>query len=408
MNNQLIKSGINKISWAMKYMDVLYTLKKELESEKPLKGARIAMSIHLEAKTANLALVLKDMGAEVISTGCNPLSTQDDVAQALATMGIKVFAKRTHDENEYFENLYKTLDQKPNLILDDGADLTTILHTQRMDQLNEIVGACEETTTGLKRMRSLEKEGKLSYPVIAVNDAQMKHLFDNRYGTGQSTWDAIMRNTNLLVAGKNVLVCGYGWCGRGIAMRAKGLGANVIVSEVNPIKAIEAAMDGFRVMNSLEAAKIADIIVTATGNRDVITHEHFKVMKDKVILANAGHFNVEIPFELLEKLAKSKKEVRENVVEYEMEDGKRFYLLAEGRLVNLAAGDGHPVEIMDMSFSIQLLSLIYLWQNRGKLENKVIKVPEEIDMKVARTKLETLGIKIDELTEAQKRYLDSI
>lgn len=408
MNNQLINEGINKISWAMKYMDVLYTLKKELENEKPLKGARIAMSIHLEAKTANLALVLRDMGAEVISTGCNPLSTQDDVAQALATMGIKVFAKRTHDEKEYFENLHRTLDQKPNLILDDGADLTTILHTQRTDQLKEIVGACEETTTGLKRMRSLEKKGKLAYPVIAVNDAQMKHLFDNRYGTGQSTWDAIMRNTNLLVAGKNVLVCGYGWCGRGIAMRAKGLGANVIVSEINPIKAIEAVMDGFRVMNSFEAVKIADIIVTATGNKDVITHEHFKLMKDKVILANAGHFNVEIPFELLEKLAKSKKEVRENVVEYEMENGKRFYLLAEGRLVNLAAGDGHPVEIMDMSFSIQLLSLIHLWKNRGKLENKVIKVPEEIDMKVATTKLKTLGIKIDELTEEQKRYLESI
>ena len=407
MNSELIESGIKKIRWAMKYMDVLYTLKKELENKKPLKGARIAMSIHLEAKTANLALVLRDMGAEVISTGCNPLSTQDDVAQALSSMGIKVFAKRTHDEKEYFENLHQTLDQHPNLILDDGADLTTILHTQRTNQLKEIMGACEETTTGLKRMRSLEKSGKLSYPVIAVNDAQMKHLFDNRYGTGQSTWDAIMRNTNLLVAGKNVLVCGYGWCGRGIAMRAKGLGANVIISEVDPIKAIEAAMDGFKVMNSLEAVKIADMIITATGNKDVITEEHFKVMKDRVILANAGHFNVEIPFDLLEKLAKSKKEVRDNVVEYEMENNKKFYLLAEGRLVNLAAGDGHPVEIMDMSFSIQLLSLIYLWQNKGKLQNSVLKVPSEIDLKVAEVKLKTLGITIDRLSEDQIKYLNS-
>lgn len=407
MNKELVESGIKKISWAMKYMDVLYSLKKELEDEKPLKNAKIAMSIHLEAKTANLALVLRDMGAEVVSTGCNPLSTQDDVAQALTTMGIKVFAKRTHDEKEYFDNLHKTLDQYPNLILDDGADLTTLLHTMRKEQLKEVMGACEETTTGLKRMRSLEKNGKLSYPVIAVNDAKMKHLFDNRYGTGQSTWDAIMRNTNLLVAGKNVLVCGYGWCGRGIAMRAKGLGANVIVSEVDSVKAIEAVMDGFKVMNSLEAVKIADIIVTATGNKDVITAEHFKIMKDRAILANAGHFNVEIPFNLLEQISKSKKEVRDNVLEYEMEDGKKFYLLAEGRLVNLAAGDGHPIEIMDMSFAIQLLSLIYLWKNREKLENKVLKVPEEIDQKVAETKLKVLGINIDKLTDEQIKYLES-
>ncbi|RKX52433.1 MAG: adenosylhomocysteinase, partial [Thermotoga sp.] len=388
-------------------MKLLEMLEKEYEIEKPLNGITVAMSIHLEAKTANLALSLKKIGANVVVTGSNPLSTQDDVAMALENMGIKVFARRTHDVREYRANLMKTIDEKPDLIIDDGADLTVLLHTERMDLLDGIIGASEETTTGLKRMRALEREGKLRYPVMAVNDAKMKYLFDNRYGTGQSTWDSLMRNTNVLVAGKNVLVCGYGWCGRGIAMRAKGLSAKVMVSEVDPIRAIEALLDGFELVKSVEGVKKADFVITATGNRDVISEEHFKVMKDGCILANAGHFNVEIAVEKLEKIAISKREVRPNVVEYRFDDGRKVYLIGEGRLVNLAAADGHPIEIMDISFSVQFLSLIHLLKNRDNLKPRVYRVPNEIDLKIARMKLEILGLEIDKLSDEQRRYLES-
>ncbi len=402
-----IELGMMKIEWAKQRMKLLEMLEKEYEIEKPLNGITVAMSIHLEAKTANLALSLKKIGANVVVTGSNPLSTQDDVAMALENMGIKVFARRTHDVREYRANLMKTIDEKPDLIIDDGADLTVLLHTERMDLLDGIIGASEETTTGLKRMRALEREGKLRYPVMAVNDAKMKYLFDNRYGTGQSTWDSLMRNTNVLVAGKNVLVCGYGWCGRGIAMRAKGLSAKVMVSEVDPIRAIEALLDGFELVKSVEGVKKADFVITATGNRDVISEEHFKVMKDGCILANAGHFNVEIAVEKLEKIAISKREVRPNVVEYRFDDGRKVYLIGEGRLVNLAAADGHPIEIMDISFSVQFLSLIHLLKNRDNLKPRVYRVPNEIDLKIARMKLEILGLEIDKLSDEQRRYLES-
>ena len=402
-----IELGMMKIEWAKRRMKLLEMLEKEYEIEKPLNGITVAMSIHLEAKTANLALSLKKIGANVVVTGSNPLSTQDDVAMALENMGIKVFARRTHDVREYRANLMKTIDEKPDLIIDDGADLTVLLHTERMDLLDGIIGASEETTTGLKRMRALEREGKLRYPVMAVNDAKMKYLFDNRYGTGQSTWDSLMRNTNVLVAGKNVLVCGYGWCGRGVAMRAKGLSAKVMVSEVDPIRAIEALLDGFELVKSVEGVKKADFVITATGNRDVISEEHFKVMKDGCILANAGHFNVEIAVEKLEKIAISKREVRPNVVEYRFDDGRKVYLIGEGRLVNLAAADGHPIEIMDISFSVQFLSLIHLLKNRDNLKPRVYRVPDEIDLKIARMKLEVLGLEIDELSDEQRRYLES-
>ncbi|MCD6442869.1 MAG: adenosylhomocysteinase [Thermotogae bacterium] len=402
-----IELGMMKIEWAKQRMKLLEMLEKEYEIEKPLNGITVAMSIHLEAKTANLALSLKKIGANVVVTGSNPLSTQDDVAMALENMGIKVFARRTHDVREYRANLMKTIDEKPDLIIDDGADLTVLLHTERMDLLDGIIGASEETTTGLKRMRALEREGKLRYPVMAVNDAKMKYLFDNRYGTGQSTWDSLMRNTNVLVAGKSVLVCGYGWCGRGIAMRAKGLSAKVMVSEVDPIRAIEALLDGFELVKSVEGVKKADFVITATGNRDVISEEHFKVMKDGCILANAGHFNVEIAVEKLEKIAISKREVRPNVVEYRFDDGRKVYLIGEGRLVNLAAADGHPIEIMDISFSVQFLSLIHLLKNRDNLKPRVYRVPDEIDLKIARMKLEVLGLEIDELSDEQRRYLES-
>ena len=402
-----IELGMMKIEWAKQRMKLLEMLEKEYEIEKPLNGITVAMSIHLEAKTANLALSLKKIGANVVVTGSNPLSTQDDVAMALENMGIKVFARRTHDVREYRVNLMKTIDEKPDLIIDDGADLTVLLHTERMDLLDGIIGASEETTTGLKRMRALEREGKLRYPVMAVNDAKMKYLFDNRYGTGQSTWDSLMRNTNVLVAGKSVLVCGYGWCGRGIAMRAKGLSAKVMVSEVDPIRAIEALLDGFELVKSVEGVKKADFVITATGNRDVISEEHFKVMKDGCILANAGHFNVEIAVEKLEKIAISKREVRPNVVEYRFDDGRKVYLIGEGRLVNLAAADGHPIEIMDISFSVQFLSLIHLLKNRDNLKPRVYRVPDEIDLKIARMKLEVLGLEIDELSDEQRRYLES-
>ncbi|QTA37678.1 adenosylhomocysteinase [Thermosipho ferrireducens] len=393
--------GRKKIEWVANYMPLLNEIGR---LGKPFKGWKIGMAIHMEAKTAYLALTLNKLGAEVIATGCNPLSTQDDVAKALSEMGITVYAKRTHDEKEYLKTIHNVLDHKPDLILDDGADLTVIAHTERTEVLENLKGISEETTTGVRRIKVLQDEGKLKVPVIAVNNARMKHLFDNRYGTGQSTWDSIMRNTNSLIAGKNVVVAGYGWCGRGIAMRAKGLGAHVIITEVDPVKAVEALMDGFEVSNMDRAVEKADIIVTSTGNKDIIKEEHLLKMKDGVILANAGHFNVEIPMEQIEKMAEEKFEARQNVTGYRIK-GKRIFVIGEGRLVNLAAADGHPIEIMDLSFALQSFSLMYLSENYKNLENKVYEYPEELDKKVAYMKLKTLGIEIDYLTQSQMDYL---
>ena len=399
-------TGRMKIEWVSRYMKLLNLLREKFSKEKPLAGLRIGISIHLEAKTAYLALTLSSLGAKVAITGSNPLSTQDDVAETLKNFGVEVHAKRTHDEKEYLKGLHKVLDYHPDLILDDGADLTVLAHMERKDALENLKGVSEETTTGVRRLRALEKKGMLVVPVIAVNDSKMKFLFDNRYGTGQSTWDSIMRNTNVLIAGKNVVVSGYGWCGRGIALRAKGLGANVIVTEVDPVKAVEAVMDGFQVMKMDDASKIGDIFVTATGNRDVIRREHFLNMKDGAILANAGHFNVEVSMKELEELAVKKFHARPNVDGYVLPNGKTIFVIAEGRLVNLAAGDGHPIEIMDISFSLQVLSLLFLSKNHESLEKKVHLLPPEIDEEVARLKLKALDVEIDSLTESQRRYME--
>ncbi|WAM35461.1 adenosylhomocysteinase [Caldicellulosiruptor acetigenus] len=403
----LWEDGLKKINWAKRFMPILNQIRKEYEDRKPLKGFNVAISVHLEAKTANLALLLKDLGSNVFVTGSNPLSTQDDVASALVHEGIEVFAIRGVDSSEYFNHLEKTLENDIDLIIDDGGDLTYLLHTKREDLGNRIIGGCEETTTGVIRLRALEREGKLKFPMIAVNNAYCKHLFDNRIGTGQSTWDGIMRTTNITVAGKYVVVAGYGFCGKGIAKRAQGLGAKVIVSEVDPIKALEAYMDGFEVMRMQDAAKIGDIFVTATGCKDVIRYEHILQMKDGAILCNSGHFNVEIDITTLEKKAVKKYEARKNIQGYLLENGKEVFVIAEGRLVNLAAADGHPIEIMDMSFAIQALSSIYVVQNHKKLEKRVYNVPEEIDRFVAEVKLRSLGIEIDRLTPEQEKYLES-
>jgi adenosylhomocysteinase len=397
------ESGYRKIEWAERHMKVLAKIREEFSKEKPLEGFRIGMALHVEAKTAVLVKTLVEGGAEVAITGCNPLSSQDDVAESLREMGIKCFARRGMSEKEYYSALNRVLDTKPDVIVDDGADLIFLLHQKRAEIAERILGASEETTTGIKRLRAMEREGVLKFPVIDVNYALTKYLFDNRYGTGQSTWDGILRATNMLIAGKKVVVAGYGWCGRGIAMRARGLGAKVIVTEVDEIRALEAFMDGYEVMPMLEAAKIGDVFITATGNKDVITAEHLKLMKDGAILANSGHFNVEIKIPDLEKLSKASRRVKE-VTEYDFGD-KKLYLLAEGRLVNLIAAEGHPIEVMDMSFSDQALAARYIVENHEKLEKKVYRLPEELDRKVAGLKLEVLGVKIDSLTEEQERYL---
>lgn len=397
--------GQKKIDWVGRFMPLLNSIESEYAVRKPLNNFKVGMSIHLEAKTAYLALLIKKLGAEVFITGSNPLSTQDDVAEALKENGLNVFAKHTSDEAVYMKGIYSVLEAKPHLILDDGADLTVTAHTEMPDVLETLKGVTEETTTGLKRLRALYNEGKLRVPVIAVNDALMKHLFDNRYGTGQSTWDSIMRNTNLTVAGKTVVVAGYGWCGKGVAMRAKGLGSRVIVTEVDPIKALEALMDGFEVMQMKEAAEVGDFFVTVTGNTSVISVEEFLRMKDGAILANAGHFNVEIDVKALEHLCVEKFEARPNVIGYVLPNGRTVFLLAEGRLVNLAAADGHPVEIMDLSFAIQAMSLIYL--STKALEPNIYPVPKQIDEEVAKMKLNAINVKIDELSPEQKRYLES-
>jgi adenosylhomocysteinase len=405
IEKELIESGSMKIEWARNHMPVLAIIREKFEKEKPLKGLKVGMALHVEAKTAVLVETLAAGGAKVCITGCNPLSTQDDVARALDTReNISCFAKYGLSTSEYYEAIGRVLNCGPDITIDDGADLIFKLHKERTDLLPNILGGCEETTTGVHRLRAMEKEGALKMPVIAVNDAMTKYLFDNRYGTGQSTWDGINRTTNLLVAGKNVVVAGYGWCGRGVTMRAAGLGASVIVTEIDPIRALEARMDGYRVMKMAEAAKLGDIFVTITGNRDILTAEHFQVMKDGAILANSGHFNVEIDMESLASLAKSVRTVRQNIKEYDI-GNRRINVLAEGRLVNLAAGDGHPAEVMDMSFANQALCVRYIAEN--KLLNGVHKVPYVLDTYVAKMKLESMDISIDELTSAQEFYISS-
>ncbi|MCM3784436.1 adenosylhomocysteinase [Neobacillus mesonae] len=404
---KLAPEGHLKIDWVEAHMPVLNRVRKEFEADLPFKGLKVTICLHLEAKTAYLAKVIQAGGAEVTITGSNPLSTQDDVCAALVEDGITVFAKYNPEPAEYKELILKSLETKPDFIIDDGGDLVTILHSERPDLLETIRGGAEETTTGIIKLKALEKQKVLNLPMVAVNDAYCKHLFDNRYGTGQSAFDGIIRTTNLVVAGSTVVVVGYGWCGKGVAMRAKGLGANVIVTEVDAIKAVEAHMDGFRVMPMVEAAKLGDFFITVTGNKDVITGEHYDVMKDGAVLANAGHFDVEVNIPELAKRSISVRTVRKNIEEYKFADGRRMYLLAEGRLVNLAAADGHPAEIMDTTFALQALGLRYVRENYESLDRAVINVPYEIDEKVARYKLESLNIQLDTLTEEQIKYLDS-
>jgi adenosylhomocysteinase len=403
----LAEVGEKRIEWARRHMPVLERIKQEFEREKPLKGARIVACLHVTVETANLITSLVAGGAEVAVTGSNPLSTQDEVAAALAARGLHVYAFRGENEQEYYECIKKALEILPNVTLDDGADTIAIVHKEHLDLASQMFGGCEETTTGVVRLRAMAADGALRYPVIAVNDAETKMMFDNRYGTGQSTLHGIMNATNFLFAGKTVVVGGYGWCGRGFAMRAKGLGANVIVVEIEPRKALEAAMDGYRVLPMLEAAPLADLFVTLTGDIKVIREEHFMLMKDQAILANSGHFNVEIDIPALEKLAVSKTEVQNNVTEYRLADGRRLYLLAEGRLINLAAAFGHPPEVMDMSFANQALSVRYIVERGRELEKKVYAVPVEIDRRVAELKLAAMGLKIEKLTPEQDRYLHS-
>jgi adenosylhomocysteinase len=399
--------GRQRIAWAFREMPVLGLIRKRFEKEKPLKGIRISGCLHITTETGNLGITLKAGGAEVVLCASNPLSTQDDVAAALVEYGIPAFAIKGEDDDTYYKHIISALEHKPNLTIDDGADLVTQLHTKRSDLLEGVIGGSEETTTGVIRLRAMYKEGQLKYPLIAVNDADTKHLFDNRYGTGQSTIDGITRATNVLWAGKKVVVCGYGWTGRGVSMRAKGLGAHVIVIEVEPVRALEAVMEGFQVMPLAEAAKVGDIFITVTGDKNVIDKAHFDVMKDGAILANSGHFNAEINIPALGKMSKSKRTIRNYVDEYTLKDGRCLYLLGEGRLINLAAAEGHPASVMDMSFANQALCMEYLVKNKGKLEVKVHSVPEEIDKEVARLKLQAMGVAIDNLTAEQRKYLAS-
>lgn len=401
----LAKSGKDKIEWVRSYMPILNSIRAEFERTKPFLGKRITMSIHLEAKTAYLATVLRAGGAEVFVTGCNPLSTQDDVAAALAAEGFEVFARRGVTNEEYAQHLKAALSCSPDLIIDDGGDLISLLHGECRDYGKNLIGGCEETTTGIHRLLARERAGELDYPMVDVNDADCKHLFDNRYGTGQSTLDGIMNSTNLMIAGKTVVVAGYGWCGKGLAMRAKGMGAVVVVTEIDPVKAIEAIMDGFTVLPMDEAARVGDLFVTLTGCCDVIRKEHFEVMKDGVLLANSGHFDVEIDKKALKALSVEDWERKPNIHGYRMPDGRVLNLLAEGRLVNLAAGNGHPAEIMDMSFAIQAKGLEYLAKNAGRLEKKVYAVPAEIDRAVAEIKLSSMSVSIDRLSPEQEEYL---
>ncbi|MGN0947542.1 MAG: adenosylhomocysteinase [Megasphaera sp.] len=403
---KLAKSGHEKISWVDRHMPALNAIGDKLKADQTFKGKTICISVHLEAKTAYLAEVLHRAGANVIVTGSNPLSTQDDVAAALVEDGLTVYAWYGATDEEYFDFLNKSLDHHPDIIIDDGGDQVHLLHTTRADAMENLLGGTEETTTGVNRLHGLDKAGELKFPMVAANDSYCKYLFDNRYGTGQSTWDGIMRTTNLTVVGKKVVVAGYGWCGKGCAMRAKGLGAHVIVTEVDPIKAIEAVFDGFEVMPMAEAAKVGDIFVTLTGDKDVIRGEHMKNMKDGVVLANAGHFDVEINKPELEALAVRHFEARHNIEGYELPNGHVINLLAEGRLVNLAAGDGHPAEIMDLSFAVQALAAKYILEHHAELGNHVYVLPHEIDTEIAKIKLASMGYAIDTLSEEQRKYLN--
>lgn len=404
----LADHGLKRIEWALQEMPVVRDLAKRFGKQQPLQGIRISGCLHITAETANLAHALKAAGADVVLCASNPLSTQDDVAAALVKhYGIPVFAIRGESTEEYYQHINAVLDHRPVLTMDDGADLVSEIHKSRTDLIDNMLGGTEETTTGVMRLRVMAREGALKFPIIAVNDAMTKHLFDNRYGTGQSTLDGVVRATNILIAGKIFTVVGYGWCGRGIAMRAKGLGANVVVTEIEPLRALEAAMDGFRVMPLVDAATQSDFIITATGDKNVVDKIHFDVMKDGCILANSGHFNVEINIPALEKLAVSKQRPRDSVDEYTLADGRRLRLLAEGRLVNLAAAEGHPSAVMDMSFANQVLCAVYLVSRDHKLSNSVHDVPTEIDQEVARLKLAAMNIEIDQLTDEQARYLSS-
>lgn len=403
----LAKEGIRKIEWVQRHMPVLEHIKKEYEETQPFKGITIGSCLHLEPKTINLGLTLQAGGAEVAMTGCNPLSTHDDAVAGAADLGLNIYGWRDQDDEEYYQTINMVLDHKPDVIIDDGADMIMVLHNERTDVLKHIKGACEETTTGVHRLGAMHKDGALKFPVVAVNDAYTKYLFDNRYGTGQSSFDAIMGTTNMLIAGKSVVVCGYGWCGRGIALRAQGLGANVIVTEIDPIRALEARMDGYRVMKIRDAVKEADLIITVTGNINIIHGDDFKYMKDGCMLCNSGHFNVEINRRDLEAQSTSVREVRESIEMFTMKDGRKIYLLADGRLVNLSAarGQGHPAEIMDMSFAVQALSAKYILNN--DLEVGVTKAPDDIDYEVANLKLKAMDIEIDTLSDRQKEYMCS-
>lgn len=403
----LAPSGHRKIEWVRNNMPLLSALENDFKRDRPFENVKISLSVHLEAKTAYLCPVLAAGGAQMSVTGSNSLSTQDDVAAALVERGLSVFAYHGATDEEYMKHIEMCLEHRPNIIIDDGGDLVEMLHSKRPDLMTEVYGGCEETTTGVIRLKAMEKEGALKFPMVAVNDAKCKHLFDNRYGTGQSVWDSIMRNTNLIIASKTVVVVGYGWCGRGIAMRAAALGGRVIVTEIDPVKAMEAKMDGYDVMPMSDAAALGDIFVTATGCKHTITVEHMLKMKNEAILANAGHFNVEIDMAGLEKAAVSKEEARANIVRYGLENGRSVNVIAEGKLVNIAAADGHPAEIMDLSFAVQAMSALYIKENHISLGNRVVDVSDEIDEAIARKRLEAWEIEIDSLTEEQEAYLNS-
>lgn len=403
----LWESGSQKIQWVKDNMSLLRSIEEEFIKDKPFKGLKVALSVHLEAKTAYLCKVLAAGGAEMYVTGSNPLSTQDDVAAALVHDGLEVFAWHGATDEEYHNHISQVVKAGPNIIIDDGGDLVNLIHSEYPELIDNVIGGCEETTTGIIRLIAMNKDKKLKFPMVLVNDAKCKHFFDNRYGTGQSVWDGINRTTNLIVAGKNVVVAGYGWCGKGVAMRAKGLGASVIITEIDPIKALEAVMDGFKVMKMEEAAKLGDFFVTVTGCKDVITQKSFVNMKDGAILCNAGHFDCEVDVAGLKKIAVESKKARNNIDGYKLKNGNWLYVIGEGRLVNLAAGDGHPAEIMDMSFAIQALSAAYLVKNRDNIQDMIINVPDEIDREVAMRKLKFWELEIDELTEEQEIYLNS-
>jgi adenosylhomocysteinase len=405
---KLAPEGASRIEWADRQMPVLAAIRERFGREQPLAGYRISACLHVTSETANLMRTLKEGGADVVLCASNPLSTQDDVAAALVEeFDISVFAIKGEDNDTYYQHIEAAVDHKPQLTMDDGADVIGVLHSHRREQLGDIIGATEETTTGVIRLKALERDGALGFPVIAVNDAKTKHFFDNRYGTGQSTIDGIIRATNILLAGRRFVVAGYGWCGRGVAMRAKGMGSHVIVTEVDPLRALEAVMDGYEVLPMERAAQVGDVFVTATGDKSVITREHFQQMKDGAILANTGHFNVEIEIPALRSLSVETRTLRQFVDEFKFEDGRRIYLIADGRLVNLSAAEGHPAQVMDMSFANQALSAEFVVGNATSLERKVYPVPEEIDAEIARLKLETMDVAIDELTEEQAKYLAS-